>query len=57
MVTAYGGDTLQAGGSRGWLTKERWVDIALLAPGCGFLLIAMTLPVAQLLLASVGRAV
>jgi putative spermidine/putrescine transport system permease protein len=34
--------------------NDLWIDAALLAPGCGFLLLAMAVPIAQLLLASVG---
>src|SRR5262249_48164043 len=34
--------------------SELWIDAALLAPGCGFLLLAMAVPIAQLLLASIG---
>jgi len=34
--------------------SEIWTDLVLLAPGCGFLLVAMAVPVVQLLLASIG---
>jgi putative spermidine/putrescine transport system permease protein len=34
--------------------SELWIDAVLLAPGCGFLLLAMAVPIAQLLLASIG---
>jgi hypothetical protein len=34
--------------------NDFWIDAVLLAPGCGFLLLAMAVPIAQLLLASVG---
>ena len=31
-----------------------WIDLALLAPGCGFLFLAMVVPIAQLVLGSIG---
>lgn len=31
-----------------------WIDLALLAPGCGFLFLAMAVPIAQLVLGSIG---
>jgi putative spermidine/putrescine transport system permease protein len=34
--------------------RERGIDLILLAPGCGFLLLAMVLPIAQLVFASLG---
>ncbi len=39
---------------RGRAARRFWVNLALLAPGCGFLFIAMALPIAQLAFASVG---
>jgi putative spermidine/putrescine transport system permease protein len=33
---------------------DHWINLLLLAPGCGFLLLAMALPVIQLVLASFG---
>jgi hypothetical protein len=50
-------DTRLANGVRSQPRKrisDFWIDAALLAPGCGFLLLAMAVPIAQLLLASVG---
>ena len=35
-------------------TSDRWIDVALLAPGCGFLFLAMAVPISQLALASIG---
>ena len=45
-----------AGLQRGRLHRraDRWINLVLLAPGCGFLLLAMALPVIQLVLASFG---
>ena len=37
-------------------TSERWLNLALLLPGCGFLFVAMALPAVQLVLASFGMA-
>ena len=34
--------------------SDRWINLLLLAPGCGFLLLAMALPAIQLVLASFG---
>jgi len=34
--------------------SDYWIDAALLAPGCGFLFLAMAVPISQLVLASIG---
>jgi putative spermidine/putrescine transport system permease protein len=34
--------------------SDLWIDLALLAPGCGFLFLAMAVPISQLVLASIG---
>src|SRR5262249_20231858 len=53
-MTAYAGVVLRLGRRRAKVVGERMTDLALLAPGCGFLMLAMALPTCQLLLASVG---
>jgi putative spermidine/putrescine transport system permease protein len=46
----------RAAASRRRPRRDGWITAALLAPGCGFLLIAISAPLGQLLLSSVGLA-
>jgi putative spermidine/putrescine transport system permease protein len=53
-VTADAQTALRMGRRRRRRATDRWIDVSLLAPGCGFLFLAMVVPIAQLLLASIG---
>lgn len=53
-MTADAQTALRMGRRRRRRATDRWIDVSLLAPGCGFLFLAMVVPIAQLLLASIG---
>lgn len=53
-MTAYAAAASRPARRRARLIGDRMTDLCLLAPGCGFLVLAMALPICQLVLASVG---
>jgi putative spermidine/putrescine transport system permease protein len=53
-MTAYTREEERIGMPHRKPTSHYWIDVALLAPGCGFLFLAMAVPISQLVLASIG---